>query len=72
MHDDHDHSHVTHTAKCDEKDCEYVAQVHAHDDDTAAELLSSNLAEHNKKEHNLETDPEEILDAVKKKMQTHS
>lgn len=72
MQDDHDHSHATHSAKCDEKGCEYVAETHAHDDDTAAEALSSDLAQHNKSVHNKETDQSKIKDAVKAKMQTLS
>jgi hypothetical protein len=69
MQDDHDHSHVTHSAKCDEKGCKYIAETHAHDGDTAAEALSHDLAHHNKSVHNKDTNPNKIKDAVKAKMQ---
>ncbi len=65
---DHDHSHSTHSAKCDEEGCSYVAQVHVHNDDMAVDALSLDLAEHNKYIHKKETDPEEIKNAVKAKM----
>lgn len=66
----HDHSHATHSAKCDEPGCKYVAQTHAHDDNFAVMALSVDLANHNRQEHNKETDPEKIKDAVAAKMQT--
>lgn len=72
MHTNHDHSLATHSAKCDEEGCGYVAQTHAHDDDTAVHELSNDLAEHNKNEHAIETKPEVIKDAVRAKMQTPS
>lgn len=68
----HDHSAVTHSAGCDEQGCDYQAKTHAHDDEMAALALSHDLAEHNKVEHELETDPEKIKEAVKAKMQKHS
>jgi hypothetical protein len=71
MHDDHDHSVATHSAGCDEEGCTFVAKVHAHDDNTAVEVLSQMLAEHNEEEHGIETDPKEIMDAVEGKMETH-
>ena len=64
----HDHSLNTHSAKCDVVGCEYEAKIHAHDDE-AAELLSRDLAQHNKAEHNTETVVEEILEPVRAKMQ---
>lgn len=64
----HDHSHFTHTAKCDQ--CDYVSEVHAHDDDSAVDMLSDDLAAHNKNVHGTPTDPAAIKDAVKAKMQT--
>lgn len=67
---DHDHSHMTHSAKCDEEGCQYIAQVHAHDDDAAVELLSNDLANHNRTVHDKETEPEAIKEAVRKKMKT--
>lgn len=67
---DHDHSQATHSAKCDEEGCTYVAMTHAHDDEGAAMALSEDLASHNMSEHQKETDPQEILEAVKAKMQT--
>ena len=68
-HQGHDHSHATHSAKCDHTGCAYVAQTHAHDDDTAVTNLSQGLADHNKREHGKETNAEDIKDAVKAKMQ---
>lgn len=67
-----DHSLITHSAKCDEEGCNYVAETHAHDDDTAVENLSQDLANHNQSEHGKETKAEEIKDDVKGKMETHS
>ena len=71
MHDSHGHDHTqaTHSAKCDVVGCEFVAKVHAHDDDEAVELLSIVLAQHNKDEHKSETNVEEILAPVREKMQ---
>jgi len=71
MHDTqkHDHSLKTHSAKCDVVGCEYVAKIHAHDDDEAVELLSIVLAQHNKDEHDSETNVEDILAPVRAKMQ---
>lgn len=73
MHDDHshDHAHSTHSKKCDDESCSYVAETHAHDDDDAAEALARDLAEHNKSEHGKDTDPEEIKVEVKDKMTRH-
>lgn len=68
----HDHNKVTHSKGCDEKGCEYVAKVHAHDDETAAMGLSQLLAEHNKEEHDLETEPKKIKEDVQEKMKVHS
>lgn len=68
-HQDHDHSHTTHSAKCDYPGCAYIAQTHAHDETTAVENLSQDLADHNKREHDKETNVEDIKDAVKAKMQ---
>ena len=65
----HDHSQMTHSASCKVEGCGYIAQVHAHDDDTAGTLLSEDLAMHNKSAHNMETNPTEITDAVKAKME---
>lgn len=64
----HDHTDNTHSAKCDL--CEYVATTHAHDDDSAVSDLCENLAGHNKEVHNMDTNPEDIKDAVKAKMKT--
>lgn len=65
----HDHSMATHSAKCDAVGCEYTAMVHAHDDEEAVHLLSSDLANHNKEVHNTQTEVEKILEPVKAKMQ---
>ena len=65
-----DYSQATHTAKCDEVDCTYVAMTHAHDDEGAVEALATDLANHNMAEHSKETDPQEIKEAVGAKMQT--
>lgn len=70
IHDDHDHSVATHSAGCDQEGCTFVAQVHAHDDDTAVEGLSQLLAKHNQEEHEVETDPNEIMNTVREKMKT--
>lgn len=70
MHNHGDHSGMTHTAKCD--DCEYLAKVHAHDEESAALMLSQDLAIHNKSEHKVDTDPENIKEAVKAKMKSTS
>ena len=43
--------------------------IHAHDDDSAAEALAGNLAEHNMSVHNIATDPEAIKEAVRAKIQ---
>ncbi len=67
MTDSHDHSENTHSAKCDE--CDYVAMTQAHDDDYAVMDLSDNLASHNKEVHGKDTNPDEIKDAVRAKMQ---
>ena len=64
----HDHSQATHSAACDEVGCTYVAKVHAHDDESAAMMLATDLADHNKDEHNKETDPKIITSAVAAKM----
>lgn len=64
---DHDHSLATHSADCDEAGCAYVAHVHAHDDDMAAQMLAQDLAIHNKNEHGKDTAFEEIIIAVKAK-----
>lgn len=64
---DHDHSTATHTAQCDEPGCTYVAQVHAHDDDMAVDMLAQDLATHNENEHSETTDPGAILSAVREK-----
>lgn len=69
MDEGHDHAKATHAAKCDAKDCEYVALVHAHEDDEAVHLLSENLALHNKEVHGEETEVEKILEPVREKMQ---
>lgn len=68
--DQHDHSHPSHTAKCDA--CNYIAQVHAHTAEDAVDALSVDLAKHNKVVHNEDTVPESIKDAVRTKMQTAS
>ena len=69
MQEEHqDHSQPTHSANCDS--CAYVAEVHAHGEDSAASGLSENLAAHNKATHNEETDAEAIKEAVRAKMQT--
>ncbi len=70
MNNNHNHDSMTHSAKCDEAGCQYVAMTHAHDDNDAVDELSNDLAEHNKSVHNIETDPEKIKDPVKAKMQT--
>jgi len=44
----HDHSQATHSAVCDELDCGYISMAHAHDEDSAVEALSFDLADHNK------------------------
>lgn len=62
------HDMATHTAKCDVKDCGFISMVHAHDDHWAVEGLSIDLANHNRKDHGMNTDSEDIKDAVKKKM----
>lgn len=67
---DNDHSQITHSAGCDEEGCKYIAETHAHDEDSAVEALSQDLAIHNKEKHNIDTDPEAIKDAVRAKMQT--
>lgn len=69
---DHDHSHTTHSAGCDESRCNYVAEVHAHDDNMAVKALSHNLAQHNQSEHDLDTKAEEIEDDVRDKMKIHN
>ena len=66
----HDHSSATHNAKCDA--CDYISSVHAHDDEEAADALSSDLAAHNKEVHNEETNPDQIKDAVRVKMKSAS
>jgi predicted small metal-binding protein len=68
-HQGHDHSHMTHSAKCDHPGCGYVAETHTHDDDTAVANLAQSLADHNKQEHGKATSAEDIKDAVKAKMQ---
>jgi predicted small metal-binding protein len=68
MHDHFDHSNPTHTAKCD--DCEYIAKVHAHDDDSAVMELSKNLSAHNLQEHGQNTNPEDIKEAVAQKIKS--
>ena len=70
MNSDHDHSHVTHSAKCDEAECTYVAETHAHDDNDAVEVLSADLAIHNKNVHGIVVDPESIYTPVREKMIT--
>jgi len=57
---------ATHSANCDS--CSYVSEVHAHDDEGAVQMLSQDLAAHNKNMHAEETDPTSIHDAVKAKM----
>jgi hypothetical protein len=69
--DNHDHSHITHSAGCDEEGCEFIAEVHAHNADEAALALSHNLADHNAAEHGIESNPADIKDAVMAKMKTH-
>ena len=63
---DHDHSHMSHSAKCD--DCDYLAKVHAHDEESAVDSLAKDLSGHNKSEHGKDDDPEEIKDAVRAKV----
>ena len=48
MHDTqkHDHSLKTHSAKCDVVGCEYVAKIHAHDDDETVEFDFMAVVEH--------------------------
>ena len=65
---DHNHSQITHLAGCKVEGCSYKAEVHAHDDDTAARILSEDLAAHNKSAHNIETNPTKITDSVKARM----
>ena len=65
---DHDHSLISHSAKCDEEACDFVAEVHAHDNGSAAKGLSRILAEHNKTMHGKETKEEDILGGVTAKM----
>lgn len=65
--DDHNHTHSTHSAKCDVADCDYVAETHAHDDETAAVDLSHALAEHNLEVHGTKTDPQDIVEEVSAK-----
>jgi len=67
-HEQHDHSQPTHTAKCN--DCPYVAEVHAHDDDSAVDALSDDLAGHNLTAHGQQTNPKTIKDPVRDKMVT--
>ena len=62
----HDHSEATHSAICHEKDCGYVAMVHAHDDEWGAVGLSHALSDHLKTSHKIKTKPEDILDKVKR------
>jgi len=71
MDDHHDHAQATHNAKCDEEGCTYVAMTHAHDEEGAATSLSEELALHNKDEHGVETNPDDIKEAVRGKMQPH-
>jgi|CXWL01.1.fsa_nt_gi hypothetical protein len=68
MDNNHDHGTLTHEAKCDETNCNYVAKTHAHDNEDAVNTLSVDLALHNSDIHGVKTDPEKIKDSVRVKM----
>lgn len=65
----HNHDSMTHTAKCDEENCTFVAQTHAHTEEEAVDDLSGMLAAHNTTIHSKPTNAGSIKEAVKVKMQ---
>jgi hypothetical protein len=63
----HDHANPTHSAVCDVEGCGFVAETHAHNDESAFLDLSDALAQHNLEVHGIETDPQDIVGDVSAK-----